>query len=120
MLSLLGNLSFSKYLIIGMGGLTAALGGMYLYGRVQIANLENSLQARDVKIQELVQEVAIQQRYMELQLDLQKILDRRITEERKNAVELQERLKEIEDAPESHDGPVADVIRDSIKRLPNN
>ena len=119
MLALLGN-GISKYLVIGLLATSVALSGLWLYGRVTIANLEQEITVKSTKITQLATELDVQRKVQLLSEAANKKLSERIAQERADALELRDRLKEIEDAPVTSNSGVADVLRNAISRLPNN
>ena len=119
MLNRLANIVSGKYITYGLMAVTAVSIGMWQWERTGVAKLETQLAVKSAEITELNRELSTQKIAMEYQKSAQKILGTRIEEERKTTSELIARLKDISDAQETSNGPVSDVLRRSLERLPD-
>lgn len=107
----------SKYIMAGLAGLALTFSGLWLYMSVQAANLETQIEAQRTEIILLSNEVDTFKKNVKLQKESSKVLEQRIVKERIEALQLQDRLRKIEDAPESENGDVSPVLRGALDRL---
>lgn len=119
MLASLVTGGLSKYLLMGTAGIAVVLGGLWLWTSAENSALEADIVRKESQIEHLTTEVETRKKFADMMLSIQTTLEDRIKTERQEALELKDRLKEIENETEDANGPVADVLRNSIDRLPN-
>lgn len=117
--SVLSGGAITKYLMMGLIGVTLTTGGLWLYARGTVHSLETVIEQKKGEIVRLTTEVETAQLSASLQEQAARELTKRIEKERIEAEELRAQLEDIANAPDSDDGPVADVLRRAVDGLPN-
>ena len=120
MLGLLGNGVFTKALLGILSLVVLIFAGLWLYTRIEAANLRTELTEAKSEVTRLLSEVETFETLAKANETANNMLRERLVEERAEAKALFNTLKEIDDAPETDDAPVAPILKRFIDGLPAN